>query len=239
MQQRPTLAEGGTVKMKWWRFFHYAPIVPVTPELRQISEEINRTTPSREIIKVHGYWDRWDFDWTVISVDPASKKTERGSQHGILVVAGKGPQRFILDDKTRRGDILEVLDLIEKLCSKYEPDRILIEAKAAGPALMTLFEDRFQKGRIVDSKGKTLPVVVDPIEPQGDKAARLDACLPEIEAGLVHLPDMNVDGASDWVEAFVGEVCGYPAGSFDDRVDTLSQALNHMRMWGTYQLPKW
>lgn len=236
MQQRPVLAEGGMVKLKWWRFFQYDGHPVISPGDRKIGklEEIDKQFPTRVVHKTHGYLARWDFDWTVISIDPAAKKTERGSQHGIVVLAGKGPQRFILDDCTQRGDILDVLRVVERLCSVYDPDRILIEGKAAGPSIMTLFEERFQRGRIVGSNGKFLPVVVESIEPQGDKATRLDACLPEIEAGLVHLHE----GAT-WLEAFISEVTAYPLGSYDDRVDALSQALNHMRSWGTYMLPKW
>lgn len=239
MQQRPTLAEGGMVKTRWLRFCHFAGNPPLPPDKRffkdkTLNDEIDRDHPSREILKVHGYWDHWDFDWTLISVDPASKKTERGSQHGILVLAGKGPQRFLLEDQSFRGDILEVLTKIERLCMRYEPERILIEAKAAGPALMTLFEERFQRGKIVDKNGKFLPVVIEPIEPQGDKITRLDACLPELEAGLLHILD-----GGEWVEPFISELCGFPASTYDDRVDALSQALNHMRSWGSYQLPRW
>ncbi len=233
MQQRPVAAEGGLVKMSFWRFFHYEGQLPIAPGDRK-GEEIDKRHPSREVKKIVGFQSHWDFDWKVISLDPAAKKTERGSQHGILVIAGKGPQRFILDDRTMRGDVLEVLAVMERLCRIYDPDRILIEAKAAGPALMTMFEDRFQSGKILGSNGRPLAVVVEPIEPQGDKGQRLDACLSELESGLVHLHD----GAS-WLDAFIGEVCSFPQGSYDDRPDSLSQALNHMRMWGSYQLPKW
>ncbi len=232
-QQRPTLAEGGVVKLKWWRFFHYDGQLALARSDRA-GEEIDRQHDSVVVKKTHGYAARWDFDWVVISIDCAAKKTERGSQHGILVVAGKGPRRFVLDDKTQRGDILDVLAIVERLCRQYDPDRILIEAKAAGPALMTLFEERFQRGKVLGSNGKHLPVVVDSIEPQGDKHARLDACLPTIEAGLVHL----LDGA-DWLEPFIGEVCGFPTATYDDRVDTLSQCLNHMQGYSSYQLPTW
>jgi predicted phage terminase large subunit-like protein len=233
-QQRPTLAEGGTVKMKWWRFFHYSDQTPIPQSDRKLGDEIDRQHPCKVVNKTHGYTARWDFDWTIISLDPAAKRTERGSQHGIIVMAGKGPQRFILDDKTCRGDVLDVLAIVEKLCKQYDPDRILVEAKAAGPALMTLFEDKFQRGKIVGSNGRPLAVRVDSIEPQGEKGQRLDACLAELEAGLVYLHD-----GAEWLEPFIGEVCAWPLGSHDDRTDSVSQALNHMRSYGSYQLPDW
>lgn len=234
MQQRPTLAEGGTVKMRWWRYFHYEGQTAIAPSERKLSDEQNMEVHSREVKKTHGYGARWDFDWTAISLDPAAKATERGSQHGILVISGKGPQRFVRADKTFRGDVLEVIRVMLQLCKEYDPNRILIEAKAAGPALMTMFEERFQRGEVVGMDGRPLRVVVDSIEPMGDKMARVDSCLPELESGLVHLWD-----GADWLKPFVEEVCGFPLASYDDRIDSLSQCLNHMRSWNSYQLPSW
>ncbi len=232
MQQRPTLAEGGMVKMKWWNFFRYDGEEPIQQGARRL-EECDRSRPSLTVKRARDYGN-WDFDWTVITLDLANKKNERGSQHGILVVAGKKQQRFILDDKTCRGDILDVLAIVERLCRQYDPERIVIEAKAAGPALTTLLEDRFMKGEILGSNGKPLIVVIDPIEPQGDKQSRLDACVPQIEAGMVFLHE-----SAGWLDPFTAEICSYPSASADDRVDSLSQALNHMKGYGRYQLPDW
>lgn len=233
MQQRPVLAEGGMVKMRFWRFWHDQNETPTPPNERP-EDEMDKVHSSILIPRLIKQNNRRDLDWTVISIDAAAKKTERGSQHGIVVLGGKRQNRYVLDDRTKRGDILEVIAIIEDLCRIYEPNRLIIEAKAAGPSLMTLFEERFQKGKIRGSRGQLIPVIVDPIDPQGDKASRLDACLPEFEAGLVHLHD-----GADWVPAFIGEVCGYPLSTFDDRVDALSQALNHMRGFNGGQLPKW
>lgn len=236
LQQRPMAAGGGVVKMKWFRFFNYLGQTPISPgERSKDLEEVDRSYHSLEITKKHGYEPRtWDFDWTVITLDCAAKSTEKGSQHGILVISGKGPQRFVRDNRTMRGDILEVLSIVTELCQKYDPDRILIEAKAAGPALMSLFTDRFQRGKITGSDGRALAVVVDSIEPTGDKTARLSACLPELESGLVYLHD-----GAQWLVPFCDEVCGYPFYGTDDIPDALSQGLNHMRSYGVYTLPDW
>lgn len=240
MQQRPTMAEGGMVKLGWWRFFQYED-VPLVPERKDrgpklIADQLDHAFGTHIVAPIGGWVRGWDFDWTVISVDAAAKKTERGSQYGILVISGKGLRRFVRDDRTRRGDILEILKVLVDLCGQYDPDRILIEAKAAGSDLATLFRARFESGEVKGSNGKPLIVRVDEVDPNNTgKEARLDPCLPELEAGLVHVPER-----AEWLEPFLGEVCGFPLATFDDRVDALSQALNHMRSGAnSYQLPSW
>lgn len=64
--------------------------------------------------------------------------------------------------------------------------------------------------------------------PKGDKQMRLAGVTPMIEAGNVYLPDR-----APWLEAFEDEVCGFPAGRHDDQVDSMSQALNWIREFGT------
>lgn len=233
MQQIPVLAEGGMVKAKWFRYFRYSDMPKWDKETSVRHEEANAFPPI-EINRKHTRRD-WDFDWTVISIDCAAKKTERGSQYGILVISGKGPQRFIRDDRTRRGDILEILAEVKKLCAIYDPDRILIEAKAAGPDLMTLFEDHFQRGTVVGSNGKPLMVVVDSVEPgNSSKESRLDSCIPELESGLVYVLEN-----AEWQKDFIDEMASFPVGEFNDRVDAYSQAMNHMRAFTSYMLPDW
>lgn len=237
MDQRPTAAEGGMVKLAWWRFFQYEdrPIVSERKDRCPDNVEMDTAYPTLVVKKTSGWSPTWDFDWTIISVDAAAKHTERGSQHGILVVSGKGPRRFVRDDRTFRGDFLEVIKVVKELCAKYDPDKILIEDKAMGSDLATMFRAQIVNGDVKGSNGKYLRVVVDTYNPgSSSKESRLDACLPELEAGLVFLPEK-----ASWIEPFVGEISAFPLGSQDDRTDSLSMALNFTREMGSYVLPKW
>lgn len=65
-----------------------------------------------------------------------------------------------------------------------------------------------------------LNIVCTP-SPRDSKETRLYAASPTIEAGRVIL----VDGA--WNEAFVDEVCGFPAKPHDEFVDTLCYAIDY------------
>ncbi len=246
MQQRPALVEGGRVKRKWWNWCKLAG--GVRPEFddevssdghvvdlggnRPRPAHCNTATP-RGVPRAT-FREGWDFDWIVISIDPAAKKTERGSNYGILVIAGQGERRFVLDDKSRRGDILEILDVLKDLVGYWKPDKVLIEEKAAGPDLMTLFREVLANGEVKDLQQRSVICVIEGIEPgAADKEMRLDAAIPTIEAGLVYL----VDGAA-WVEDFVEELSLFPNGPLSDRVDSLSQCLNHVKS-SENTLPDW
>jgi predicted phage terminase large subunit-like protein len=236
MQQRPALVEGGRVKRNWWSWFTLARGVNEWHDAMSLDRPRPAHTSNGTPRGVSGVSrsDTWDFDWIVISVDPAAKKTERGSNYGILVVAGQDQRRFILDDRSQRGDILEILAVLKELVARWKPGRILIEAKAAGPDLITLFEEQLAAGEIVDSNGRSVMVVVEPVEPgTADKEMRLDAVIPYIEQGAVHL----MEGAP-WVEEFIQELAEFPSGARDDRVDAISQVLNHIRV-ATETLPDW
>jgi predicted phage terminase large subunit-like protein len=105
---------------------------------------------------------------------------------------------------------------IKALVAAYpQVNRLLIEkAAAGGPIAEQLKRDM--------AKAELRAIAITEINPKlhGSKTDRVVACLPQLEAGLVHL----LDGAS-WIDEFVGEHGTFPNGQHDDRVDALSQAL--------------
>ena len=233
MMQLPFASEGNKVDRSWWNFFRLASGVR-----EDIDEEAGgRPRPAgchdgdAKIIHAKHYAPgQWDFDWITISLDCASKKTDKGSNYGILVIAGKGGRRYILDDATQRGSLHEIIEVLvgsdtnperpreSGLVQKWQVDSILIEPKAAGPDVMDTLLEQMAAGDV--------PVVaIWECEPGNtDKEMRLEAAIPYIKNGMVHI----LDGAS-WAEEFVGEVSAFPNGHFDDRVDALSQCLNFRR----------
>lgn len=233
MQQSPVASEGNKVDRKWWNFFRLAKGV------REDIDEIENGRPrpvgchpgEAQIVHAKHYSPgNWEFDWITISIDCASKKTEKGSNYGILVIGGKGGRRYVLDDATQRGALHEIIEVLvgsddnperprsSGLVQKWRPDSILIEPKAAGPDVMdTLIE---QMGR-----GDVPMVSIWECEPgNADKELRLEAAIPYIKNGMVYL----LDGAP-WLEEFVKELSIFPNGLRDDRVDALSQCLNFKR----------
>lgn len=233
MQQSPFAADGNKVDRKWWNWCRLAK--GVRPDIDDV--ENGRPRPvhchSGDAVTVHQKHyapDQWDFDWITISIDAASKKTEKGSNYGILVIAGKGGRKYVLDDATQRGALHEIIEVLvgsdtnperprsSGLVQKWRPDSILIEPKAAGPDVMDTLLEQMGKGDI--------PMVsIWECEPGNtDKELRLEAAIPYIKNGMVYL----LDGAP-WLEEFIKELSAFPNGKHDDRVDALSQCLNFKR----------
>lgn len=160
MQQRPAIKGGGLIKKDYWGFFRLsgesAGDHPRPPGCNQDDE-------TRVVERIKSGWNRgkWDFDWIVLSVDAANKKTTRGSNYGLLAIAGKDMRRFFLDDRTRRGTIDEILDVLRDMIVTWRPEKLIIEAKAAGPSLGSTLEKEIGNGAIRAHdrcQGKVQPV---------------------------------------------------------------------------------
>ncbi len=228
MQQRPTLAEGGLMKREWWGFCRFADEGSNgRPRPTGTDNPDNPKTP--HIIKKALYQRGWDLDWTVISVDPANKRTEDGSNWGLVLMAGKDGRRFILDDRTCKGDYLDILLILRDMIKEWQPSALLIEDKAAGPTLITALKKAMFEGDLPTN------VTIESLSPdaKGDKQDRLEAVKSYIANGQVYL----LDGAA-WAEDFVEEMSLFPNGTFSDRVDCLSQCLAHFMATETV-LPGW
>jgi predicted phage terminase large subunit-like protein len=127
------------------------------------------------------------------------------------VLQVKGETVYVLDVIRER---LEYPDLKRKViavyrqwrnaCSRFE---LVIENKGSGMSL------------IQDLKRESIyPVAVDP---EGDKAMRMNAQTARIEAGSVLLPRQAA-----WLDDFRAEILPFPAGRYSDQVDAFSQALH-------------
>jgi predicted phage terminase large subunit-like protein len=228
MQQRPAALEGQLVQRRWWGFFRFSEGVwPDVPRGSHPRPAMCHDGAPHTVNQKLYHPEQPDFDWITISVDPAAKKTEKGSQYGLVCIAGKGGRRFILDDRTQRGAFHEILDVIKEMVLDWKPDTILIEPKAAGPDLMDTLREQMLAGDIP-------MVAIEEAEPgNSDKEMRLQACIPYIKNGAVYL----LDGAP-WLKDFVEELSEFPNGDNDDRVDAVSQCLNHIRS-GSMDLPDW
>lgn len=219
MQQRPALLEGSILKRNYWGYFRLAGGVREHVDDMETGRPRPAHCDKSEAIVIPPKYQspgNWDFDWVYLSIDCAAKKTERGSNWGILVVAGKEGRRFVLDDRTQRGDILEIIEILRELIRLWEPTKILIEDKAAGDDLKRRLLAEMSKG---DMPMITLEDVK--VGTQG-KEERLDSCLSTIANGMVLLRD-----GAPWLEEFVEEMGLFPHGRRNDRVDALTQILNH------------
>jgi predicted phage terminase large subunit-like protein len=101
---------------------------------------------------------------------------------------------------------------------EWEPDSIIVEAKASGAPL------------VFELRAMGIPVQEYTPSKGNDKIARLNACADLFASGRVWVP------ATSWAEELVEEVASFPSGEHDDLVDSMSQALLRFRRGGFVQL---
>ena len=133
------------------------------------------------------------------------------SYSACVVLQVRGETVFVLDVLRER---LEFPDLRRAIVDIHHRWRratnnyvLLIEDKGSG---MSLIQDLKRDG-----------IRAIAVDPQGDKAMRMNAQTARIEAGAVYLPR-----SAAWLDEFRREILAFPAGRHNDQVDALSQGLN-------------
>jgi predicted phage terminase large subunit-like protein len=119
-----------------------------------------------------------------------------------------------LDVIRGRWDFPELKRIAKEQYYHWNPDNVLIEAKATG---VTLQQELRRVG---------IPVTM--YTPGGrragtDKISRAHSVAPVFEAGMVWAPD------TDWAEELVEECAEFPNGDNDDMVDSTTQAIMRFR----------
>ncbi len=194
LQQRPAPRGGGMFKRSWWRFFKSP--VGLTGRPQGCTDSLPELAPGV-------------FDEVVVSCDAAFKDSARGSRVAILVIARKGPFRYVLDNRTEHMTFRQTCEQLLDATKRWTARRVLVEDKANGPA-------------IIDTLRQSIAGII-PIAPEGGKESRASAIQPAVESGHVLLPE-----GAPWLGDFVSEFAMFPAGQKDDQVDALSQALIYM-----------
>jgi predicted phage terminase large subunit-like protein len=190
----------------------------------------NPTAEEGAIIK-REWWNVWDIDkpppcsYIIQSYDTAFSKSDRADFSAITTwgiftpVEGEGDAIILLDAEKGRWDFPELKLKAQELNEAYEPDMILIEQKASGTPLT--------------QELRRMGIPVTPFTPSkgADKFARMNACAPVFESGMVWRPDAN------FAEEVVEECASFPHGDHDDLADSMTQAILRFRQGGFISTP--
>jgi predicted phage terminase large subunit-like protein len=190
----------------------------------------NPTAEEGAIIK-REWWNVWDnsepppCSYIIQSYDTAFSKNDRADFSAITTwgiftpVEGEGDAIILLDAEKGRWDFPELKLKAQELNEVYDPDMILIEQKASGTPLT--------------QELRRMGIPVTPFTPSkgADKFARMNACAPVFESGMVWRPDAN------FAEEVVEECASFPHGDHDDLADSMTQAILRFRQGGFISTP--
>jgi len=209
-QQRPSPAGGGMLKEHFWGYWvpkgatqpNGRPYPPVTVKLE------DGTIHTCHVVELPD-----DLEEVLQTWDMAFKDTKASAFVAGQVWGKKLADRFLLDEVHEKLSFTKTLKAVLDLTEAWpEARRKLVEEKANGAAIIQTLRSHVS-GLIA-------------VNPKGSKEARCAAVSPEIESGNVYLPHPLL---FEWVYGFRGECGVFPHGAYKDRVDAMTQALEH---WG-------
>jgi len=170
------------------------------------------------------WWQKWDkekipdLQYIIQSYDTAFSKKDSADYSAITTWGVFTPNEdtkpcvILLDAKRGRWNFPELKEMAKKEYKYWEPELILIEAKASGLPLT----HELQKAGI--------PVINFTPSKGNDKHSRVNSVAPIFESGAVYAP---VDRR--WAEEVIEECAAFPFGDHDDYVDSMTQALMRYR----------
>ena len=210
-QQEPMPRGGGVVKREWWQLWDRPAYPPMTHIVASLDTAY--TTKAEN-----------DFSaltvWGVYSADPVAREMKLPDGTVTRAYSEHGSRIMLMDAWAER---LELHDLVQKAvrtCKKFKVDTLLIENKASGYSvaqeLRRLFAWEDWAVRLVDPKGQ-------------DKLARLYSVQHLFSESMVFAPDRA------WADQVITQTAVFPRGKHDDLVDTVSQALRHVREIGVLE----
>lgn len=142
----------------------------------------------------------------ILSIDSNLKDRADCDYCVMQVWAVLGPDFYLIDEIRGQWTFSQCVKEAKTMRRKWpQIGNVVIENKANGTA-------------IIDTLKKTMRGVID-VDPLGGKLARAEAVEYLLRAGNCVFPPYA------WVDDFVEECVTFPVGTFDDRVDAMSQAL--------------
>jgi predicted phage terminase large subunit-like protein len=187
-QQQPTASEGAIVKKEWWNVWEDDEVPPV----KCIMQSYDTAFSKKETA-----------DYSAITTWGVFEPEEGGPDHIIL-----------LDAKRGRYNFPELKQVALEEHDYWEPDMVIIEAKASGTPL-------------TDELRRTGIPVMNYTPGKGrDKVTRMHTVAPLFEAGMVWAPEKR------FAEEVVDDCAAFPHGEHDDYVDSMTMALIRFRQGG-------
>lgn len=191
-QQNPTAEEGAIIKKEWWNKWEKDDIPPVSYIMQSYDTAFSKKETA---------------DYSAITTWGVFRPLENGPDNIILMDAKRG-----------RWDFPGLKSAALEEYNYWEPDMVLIEAKATGTPLTD------------ELRAMGIPVVNYTPSRGKDKHTRMHMVAPVFESGKVWAPDKR------FAEEVIEECAAFPNGDYDDYCDSMSMALIRYRKGGFVRL---
>jgi len=219
---------------EFWSFKELEALRQELPNSKWMAQYMQNPTSDVSAIIKREWWQIWEddeppfCDFVIQSWDTAFLKTQR-SDYSACTTWGvfyrpddtgiNQANIILLNAFKRRMEFPELKQKAFEEWKDWEPDSIIIEAKASGAPL------------VAEMRAMGIPVQEFTPSKGNDKVARLNAVADIFASGRVWVPQTN------WAEEVVEEVASFPSGEHDDLVDSTSQAIMRFRKGGFIRLP--
>lgn len=202
LQTRATLL--ASMPSTWWACYQQN---PKPKEGREFKKARWEYTPhvDRSRLRMVRFWDL------------AASKDAGDWTVGLMLGMAADSTAYVIDVQRFRKDAADVERHIRRVAEEdgiMVPVRIEQEKSGSGKALASVYK-RLLVGFDVDAK-----------QPDGQKEARAMAVVAQQQDGRVVLL------RAGWNQDLVDECAGFPKGRWDDQVDALSGAFNHLALAG-------
>tara|TARA_R100000781_G_scaffold111612_1_gene78207 strand:- start:1385 stop:2845 length:1461 start_codon:yes stop_codon:yes gene_type:complete len=190
--QTPTAEEGSIIKREWWQEWAHESL----PGVQYIIQSYDTA-----------YSKKQTADFSAISTWGIFRPSEDAPDSIILLDCQKG-----------RWDFPDLKRIAQEEYKYWDPDMVLIEAKASGTPLSQ------------ELRRLGIPIVNYSPSRGHDKHSRMHSVAPMFESGLVWAPQKK------FADEMIEECASFPFGAHDDLCDTMTQALLRFREGGLISL---
>jgi len=220
----------------WPEFWSQKELLALREELpvsKWQAQYMQQPTSEVSAIIKREWWQYWQDDnpppceFIIQSWDTAFLKTERSDYSACTTwgvfykdddVGRPQANIILLNSFKKRMEFPELKAKAVEEFKEWEPDSLIIEAKASGAPL------------VFELRAMGLPVQEYTPSKGNDKISRLNSVADIFASGRVWVPGTR------WADELVEEVASFPSGEHDDLVDSMSQALLRFRRGGFIRL---
>ena len=233
----PAIMDQGSDKAKpvwpeYWKLEELEKVKATLPVGKWNAQWMQEPTSEEGAILKREWWMKYDSEdipplyHVIQSYDTAFLKKETADYSaittwGLWYPEEDGPPQLLLLDAIKgRYEFPELRRMALEQYSYWKPETVIVESKASGLPLT------------YELRQMDIPVVNFTPSKGNDKHARVNACAPLFESGMIWAPEQK------FAEEVIEECAAFPFGDHDDFVDSTTQAIMRFRQGGLLQHPE-